>query len=50
MTAALSKKLHYLLGPSDSEAMAKEEGITFLWDVGVRDIVFECDSKTVFGA
>ena len=30
--------------------MAMEEGITFAWDVGVRDVVFECDSKTVFGA
>ena len=45
-----SKKLHYPLGPLESEAMAMEEGITFAWDVGVRDVVFECDSKTVFGA
>lgn len=33
-----------------SEAMAMEEGVTFAWDVGVRDVVFEYDSKIVFDA
>ena len=27
-----------------------EEGVTFAWDVGVRDVVFEYDSKIVFDA
>ena len=50
VTVALSKELRYLPGPLESKAMAKEEGITFAWDVGVRDVVFECDPKTVFCA
>ena len=28
--------------------MAMEEGVTFAWDVSVRDVVFECDSKIIF--
>ena len=31
-------------------AMAMEEGVTFAWDVGVCDVVFECDSKIVSDA
>ena len=30
--------------------MAMEEGVTFAWDVGVHDVVFECDSKIVSDA
>jgi len=25
-----------------------EVGVSFPWDVGIRDVVFECDSKIVF--
>lgn len=49
VTAALSKILHYPLGPFEGEAMAME-GVTFAWDVGVHDVVFKCDSKIVFDA
>ena len=50
VTAALSKKLHYPLGPLESEVMVMEGGggVTFAWDVSVYDVVFECDSKIVF--
>ena len=30
--------------------MAMEEGVTFAWDVGFHDVVFECDSKIVSDA
>ena len=26
------------------------EGVTFAWDMGFRDVVFECDSKVVFNS
>ena len=27
-----------------------EVGVLFVWDVGIRDAIFECDSKIVFDA
>ena len=27
-----------------------EDGVQFAWDVGVQDVIFECDSKIVFDA
>lgn len=36
-----------LARPSESEAMAIEEGVNFAWDVGVREVVFECDSNII---
>ena len=50
VTAALSKILNCPQGPLENKAMAMEEGVTFAWDVGVCDVVFEYDSKTVFDA
>ena len=50
VTAALNKIVHQPLGPLEIEAKAMEEGVTFAWDVGIRDVIFEGDSKIVFGA
>ena len=45
--AAMSKKLWVPLGPLEVEAKAMEEGIDFAWDVEIRDVVFEIDSKVL---
>ena len=50
VTAALSKIVHQPLGPLEIEAKAMEEGVTFAWDAGIRDVIFEGDSKIVFDA
>ena len=50
VTAALSKIVHQPLGPLDIEAKAMEKGVTFAWDVGIRDLNFEGDSKIVSNA
>ena len=50
VTAALNKIVHQPLGPLEIEAKAMEEGVTFAWDVGIRDVIFEGDSKIVFDA
>lgn len=42
--AALSKLLHYPLGPLEAEAKAPEEAVEFAQDVGIQDAQFECDS------
>ena len=36
--------------PLDIEAKAMVVGIYFAWDVGIREVVLECDSKIVFDA
>ena len=48
VTTTLSKIVHQPLGPLEIEAKAMEEGVTFAWDVGIRDVIFEGDSKIVF--
>ena len=48
--AALSKQIHQPLGPSETEAKAMEIGVLFSWDVGIREVIFECDSKIVSNA
>ena len=50
VTAALSKKIHQLLGPLEVEAKVNEVGVFFAWVVGIRDVVFECNSKIVADA
>ena len=47
---AMSMKIPCPLGPLESEAKAMEEGVIFAWDVGVREVVFECDSLIVADA
>ena len=34
----------------EAKAKAMEVGVFFAWDVGIRDLVFECDSKIVANA
>ena len=46
---ALSKIVHQPLGPLEIETKAMEEGVTFAWDVGIRDVIFG-DSKIVSNA
>ena len=48
VAAALSKKVFCPLGPLEAEAKALEEVVDFTWDVGIRDVHFECDSKHPF--
>ena len=43
--AAMSKKLWVPLGPLEAEVKAMEEGILFAGDVGLQDVIFECDSE-----
>ena len=45
--AAPSKHLQLLLGPLEAEATAMDEAVSFAWDIGVRDVVFEIDSSMV---
>ncbi|KAL0005281.1 hypothetical protein SO802_012842 [Lithocarpus litseifolius] len=48
--AALSKQIHQPLGPLEIEAKAMETGVSFAWDVGIREVIFECDSKIISDA
>ena len=50
VAAALSKKVFYPLGPLEVEAKALEEAVDFAWDVGIRGVHFECDSKMIVDA
>lgn len=50
MVTAMSKHLPLLLGPLEVEGKAMDEAVTFVWDIGVRDVVFETDSWIVFDA
>ena len=38
------------MGPLKIEAKAMEVGVLFAWDVGIREVIFECDSKIVSNA
>ena len=50
MVAAMSKHLPLPLGPLEAEGKAMDEAVTFAWDIGARDVVFETDSRIVFDA
>ena len=50
VTAALRKVVLQPLGPLEIVAKAMEEGVTFAWYVGIRDVIFEGDSKIVSDA
>ena len=50
VVAALSKKIKALLGAIEVEATTMEEAVSFAWDMGIRDCLFESDSLTVVNA
>uniref|UniRef100_A0A7N2LG05 RNase H type-1 domain-containing protein n=1 Tax=Quercus lobata TaxID=97700 RepID=A0A7N2LG05_QUELO len=50
VVATMSKHLPLPLGPLEAEGKAMDEAVTFAWDIGVRDVVFEIDSRIVFDA
>ena len=48
--AALSKRLPLPLDPLEAEAKAMDEATVFAWDIGVKDVIFESNSTTVYHA
>ncbi|KAK9993560.1 hypothetical protein SO802_023263 [Lithocarpus litseifolius] len=50
VVAAMSKHLPLPLGLLEAEGKAMDEAVTFAWDIGVRDVVFETDSQIGFNA
>ena len=46
----LSKQVQQPLGPLEVESKAMEVGVSFAWDVGIREVILECDSKIVSNA
>ena len=47
VVAALSKKLKAPLGAIEVEEKAMEEAVSFAWEMGIQDCLFESDSLTV---
>ena len=45
--ATLSKKFPTLPSPLETKAKTLEEGVLFALDVGIREVILECDSKIV---
>ena len=50
MITTLSKQVQQPLGPLEVEAKAMEVGVSFAWDVGIREVILECDSKIMSNA
>ena len=48
--AALSQHLHLPLGPLEAEAKVMDIVVSFAWDVGVQEVIFETDSHVIFTA
>ena len=47
---AMAKKLDLTLGALATKAKALEIGVTFAEEVGLKDVVFECDSQLIINA
>ena len=47
---AMSGKLDFPLGVLETEAKALEIGVNFAKEVGLRDVVFKCDSQLIINA
>ena len=50
MITTLSKQVQQPLGPLEVESKAMEVGVSLAWDVGIREVILECDSKIVSNA
>ena len=50
VTAALSKHLLLPLRPLEAEVKDLEEVVLFAWDVGIQEVIVECDSQIVVDA
>ena len=44
--AALRQHMHLPLGPLEAEAKSLDVAVSFAWDIGIRDVIFETDSNT----
>ena len=50
MIATLSKQVQQPLENLEIEAQALGVGVSFAWDIGIREVILECDSKTMSDA
>ena len=46
----MSKHVPLSLGLLEGEGTTLDEAVPFAWDIGIRDVIFEIDSRIVFDA